>query len=208
MAQFFEIHPDNPQARLIKQAVEVLRSGGVIVYPTDSGYALGCQIGDKNALDRIRRIRGIDDKHYFALVCKDLSELAVYAKVENIAYRMIKAHTPGPYTFILRGTREVPRRLMHPKRKTIGLRVPTNNIALALSEAIGEPIMNTSLILPGHSDMLTDALDIREQLEKTVDLIIDGGFCGDTPTSVIDFTEHTPVIVREGAGDVQDFLET
>ena len=208
MAQFFEIHPESPQPRLIKQAVEVLHSSGVIVYPTDSGYAFGCQIGDKNALQRIRRIRGIDEKHYFALVCQDLSEISTYAMVEDLAYRMIKAHTPAPYTFVLRATREVPRRLMHPKRKTIGLRVPDNNIALALSAAMGEPIMNTSLILPDSQDMLTDAVDIRMRLEKVVDLVIDGGFCGDTPTTIIDFTEHTPDVIREGAGSIEDFIET
>ena len=208
MAQFFEIHPDNPQHRLIKQAAEVIHHGGVIVYPTDSGYALGCHIGDKDALQRIRRIRGIDEKHYFALVCKDLSEVATYAKVEDSAYRMIKAHTPAPYTFILKATKEVPRRLMHPKRKTIGLRVPSNNIALAILTEIGEPIMNTSLILPDSSQMLTDAVEIRSQLEKVVDLVIDGGFCGDTPTTVIDFTGQLPEIVREGAGPIEDFIET
>jgi len=207
MAQFFEIHPDNPQTRLIKQAVEMLKTGSVIVYPTDSGYAFGCQIGDKDALQRIRRIRNIDENHYFALVCQDLSQVSNYAIVADAAYRMIKAHTPGPYTFILKATKEVPRRLMHPKRKSIGLRIPANNVALELSKEMGEPIMNTSLILPNSSGMLTDANEIRERLEKHVDLIIDGGFCGDKPTTVIDFTDALPQIVREGAGPIEDFVQ-
>ncbi len=200
MSQFFQIHPDNPQLRLITQAVSLLRKGGVVVYPTDSGYSLGCHIGDKDALNQIRRIRGLDDKHPFTLVCKDLSELGTYAKVDNSAYRFLKAHTPGPFTFILNATREVPRRLQHPKRKTIGYRVPDNSIALALMDVMGEPIMNTSLILPGEKQIMIDMDDIRERLEKKVDLIIDGGFCGDTPTTVIDMTADSLVLVRQGAG--------
>ncbi len=200
MSQFFQIHPENPQLRLITQAVSLLRKGGVVVYPTDSGYSLGCHIGDKEALKRIRKIRQLDDKHPFTLVCKDLSELGIYARVDNSAYRFLKSHTPGPFTFILSATREVPRRLQHPKRKTIGYRVPQNQVALALLETMGEPIMNTSLILPGDNQIMTDIDEIRERLEKHVDLIIDGGFCGDTPTTVIDMTGDSPVLTRQGAG--------
>ncbi len=200
MSQFFQIHPENPQLRLITQAVSLLRKGGVVVYPTDSGYSLGCHIGDKEALKRIRKIRQLDDKHPFTLVCKDLSELGIYARVDNSAYRFLKSHTPGPFTFILSATREVPRRLQHPKRKTIGYRVPQNQVALALLETMGEPIMNTSLILPGEHQIMTDIDEIRERLEKHVDLIIDGGFCGDTPTTVIDMTGDSPVLTRQGAG--------
>jgi tRNA threonylcarbamoyl adenosine modification protein (Sua5/YciO/YrdC/YwlC family) len=205
MSQFFQIHPENPQLRLINQAVSLLRKGGVVVYPTDSGYSLGCHIGDKEALRRIRRIRQLDEKHPFTLVCKDLSEIGLYAKVDNSAYRFMKAHTPGPFTFILSATREVPRRLQHPKRKTIGYRVPDNNIALNILEAMGEPIMNTSLILPGDKMILIDIEEIRQRLENQVDLIIDGGYCGDTPTTVIDMTGETPSLVRQGAGQSDVF---
>jgi len=201
MSQFFQIHPENPQLRLINQAVSLLRKGGVVVYPTDSGYSLGCHIGDKDALNRIRRIRQLDDKHPFTLVCRDLSEIGVYAKVENSAFRFMKSHTPGPFTFILSATREVPRRLQHPKRKTIGYRVPDNKIALDLLEAMGEPIMNTSLIMPADKTILIDIDEIRQRLEKQVDLIIDGGYCGDTPTTVIDMTGDSPSLIRQGAGE-------
>lgn len=206
MSQFLQIHPDNPQQRLIQRAVEIIREGGVIVYPTDSGYALGCHIGDKHAIERIRAIRRLDDKHHFTLVCRDLSELSVYAKVSNVAYRLIKSLTPGPYTFLLLATREVPRRMQHPKRKTIGLRVPDNVIAQRLLEALGEPMMSTTLIMPGDDMPLTDPYDIRQTLEHSVDLVIDGGYCGIEQTTVVDLVSDEPEIVRYGKGDVQAFL--
>ena len=206
MSQFFAIHPDNPQVRLVRQAVDIIRRGGLVVYPTDSAYALGCHIGDKKALDRIRKIRRLDKHHNFTLVCRDLSELAVYAKVNNQLYRSLKAHTPGPYTFILEATAEVPRRVMHAKRKTIGLRVPENNIALAMLEELNEPIMSTTLHLPDDEYPLTDPYDIRDALEHQVDLIIDGGYCGMEPTSVVDMSGDEITIRREGMGDVSDFL--
>lgn len=206
MAQFFCIHPENPQPRLIEQAVEILRRGGLIVYPTDSAYALGCHIGDKMALDRIRALRQLDKHHNFTLMCRDLSELATYAKVNNADFRLIKAHTPGRYTFILNATSEVPRRLMHPKRKTIGMRVPNNAIALALMESLGEPLMSSSLILPGEVLPLTDPYDIRDALEHQVELIIDGGFCGLEATSVIDLTSDIPSVIREGCGPIDEFV--
>jgi len=206
MSQFFSIHPDNPQARLIRQAVDIVRQGGVIIYPTDSAYALGCHIGDKQALQRIRQIRRLDDDHNFSLVCRDLSDLGIYARVSNSAYRLLKAATPGPYTFVLQATKEVPRRLVNPKRKTIGLRVPDNAICSALLRELGEPIMSSSLILPGHESPLTDPLEMRDLLEKQVDLIIDGGFCGVESTSVIGLEDDQPVILREGRGDLSLFV--
>lgn len=205
MSQFFSIHPDNPQARLIRQAVDIVRQGGVIIYPTDSAYALGCHIGDKQALQRIRQIRRLDDDHNFSLVCRDLSDLGIYARVSNSAYRLLKAATPGPYTFVLQATKEVPRRLVNPKRKTIGLRVPDNAICSALLSELGEPIMSSSLILPGHEFPMTDPLEMRDLLEKQVDLIIDGGFCGVESTSVIGLEDDQPVILREGRGDLSLF---
>lgn len=205
MSQNFYIHPDNPQQRLISQAVEILRKGGVIVYPTDSAYALGCQLGDKSALDRIRLIRQLDKNHNFTLMCRDLGELATYAKVDNQIFRTLKANTPGAYTFILEATSEVPRRLMHPKRKTIGLRVPANPIAQALLEELAEPMMSVTLILPGDDLPLTDPDDIRTVLEKRVDVIVDGGYCGLEPTTVVDLTGDVPVLVRRGVGDFTPF---
>lgn len=206
MSLFLDIHPDNPQPRFIAQAVEIIRQGGLIVYPTDSGYALGCHIGDKAAQDRMRRVRDLDESHHFTLVCKDLSELSIYARVDNsTVFRLLKNNTPGPYTFILKATLEVPRRLMNPKRKTLGLRVPDNRIALALLETLGEPILSTSLILPGRDETLTEAESIRELLDKQVDLIIDGGFCGNQPTTVVDLTEGYPEIARVGKGDPAPF---
>lgn len=205
MTQFFQIHAENPQPRLTNQAVSIIRKGGIIVYPTDSGYALGCQLGDKSALTRIRRIRHLDEHHHMTMVCRDLSELANYARVDNQAFRLLKHHTPGAYTFILRATSEVPRRLVHPKKKTLGLRVPDNKISLALLDALGEPMMSTSLILPANNELMTDPYDIRIELEGRVDLIIDGGYCGNEETSVIDMTDDLPVIVREAAGDVSAF---
>ena len=205
MTQYFDLHPDNPQARLISQAVAIIRAGGLIVYPTDSGYALGCHIGDKKALDKIRQIRKLDKAHNFTLVCRDLSELATFARVDNTSYRVIKNHTPGPYTFILRASPEVPKRLQHPKRKTIGIRVPDNNVALALLEELGEPIMSTSLIMPGDANTLCDEDEIFNKLNDKVDLVIHAGYADDTPTTVIDMMEGFPQIMRRGAGNPEDF---
>ncbi|ARN75026.1 L-threonylcarbamoyladenylate synthase [Oceanicoccus sagamiensis] len=205
MSQFFQIHPDNPQSRLINQAVDIIRKGGVVVYPTDSGYALGCHLGDKRALETIRRIRKLDAKHNFTLICRDLSELGNYARVDNSAYRLLKNHTPGPYTFILKATSEVPKRLMHPKRKTIGLRVPENNITRELLAGLNEPMMSVTMMLPGDDQPMTDPYEIRQTLEHELDLVIDGGYCGMEPTSVIDLVEDTPEIIRRGQGDVSHF---
>jgi tRNA threonylcarbamoyl adenosine modification protein (Sua5/YciO/YrdC/YwlC family) len=203
MSLYLEIHPENPQPRLVVQAAEVLRQGGVAVYPTDSAYALGCRLGDKAAVERIRRIRQLDSKHNFTLVCRDLSEIATYAKVDNQAYRMLKSLTPGPYTFLLRATHEVPRRLQHPKRKTIGIRVPDHPIAQALLEELGEPIMSTTLILPGAELPETEAEDIRDRLDRQVEVIIDGGHCGVEPTTVVDLSEGVPELIRAGKGSVE-----
>jgi len=205
VSQFFQIHPDNPQVRLIKQAADIIRSGGIVVYPTDSAYALGCHIGDKRALDTIRRIRKLDEKHNFTLVCRDLSELANFARVDNAAYRLLKAVTPGPYTFILKATPEVPRRLLHAKRKTIGLRVPENTIAQALLDELNEPLMSVTLIMPGDQHPLIDPYEIRDLLEHDVDLVIDGGYCGLEMTSVIDLADDEPFLVRRGKGDIAPF---
>ena len=205
MSQYFQIHPDNPQARLIRQAVEIVRDGGVIAYPTDSAYALGCHLGDKNALERIRRLRQLDDKHNFTLVCRDLSELGTYAKVDNATFRLLKNNTPGPYTFILHATTEVPRRLLHPKRRTIGLRIPDHQLTLALLEALGEPLMSVTLQLPGESLPLTDPEDIRERLDKQVDLIIDGGACTVEPTTVVALLDGETEVRRIGRGDPEPF---
>ncbi|MEG9481585.1 L-threonylcarbamoyladenylate synthase [Mannheimia sp. HC-2023] len=202
--QFFYIHPDNPQQRLINQAVEIIKDGGVIVYPTDSGYALGCAMGDKHAMDRIVSIRKLPENHNFTLVCSDLSELSIYALVNNQAYRLIKNNTPNPYTFILPATKELPRRLMT-KRKTVGIRVPNNAIALALIAALGEPILSCSLMLPDTEMTESDPDEIRMQLEHKVDLIIHGGYLGQQPTTVIDLTEYAPVVIREGSGDPTPF---
>jgi len=205
MSEFLQVHPVNPEPRVIKQVVDVLLQGGVIVYPTDSTYALGCHIGDKSALERIRRIRQLDNKHDFTLVCSDLSSLATYAKVHNSAYRILKAYTPGPYTFILKATPEVPRRLMHPKKKTIGLRVPRNPIAQAILAVLGEPIMSTSLILPEAETPLFDPYEMRLKIGKLVDLIVDGGACGLEPTTMVDLVEGVPQVVRVGKGDPEPF---
>ncbi|MGL5285145.1 translation factor SUA5 [Aeromonas sp. RU39B] len=205
MSQYFYIHPENPQVRLISQSVQILKSGGVIVYPTDSGYALGCQMGDKGALERICRIRRIEADHDFTLVCRDLSELATYARVENSAFRLIKNNTPGAYTFIFKATKEVPRRLMNEKKKTIGIRVPDNNIALALLEALGEPLLSTTLILPGSATAEYDPDEINDKLGKQLDLVINGGYLGEQPTTVIDFSDDEPVVRRRGAGDPTPF---
>ncbi|MDY0207497.1 MAG: L-threonylcarbamoyladenylate synthase [Pseudomonas sp.] len=203
--KFFQIHAENPQDRLVKQAVEVIRKGGVIIYPTDSSYALGCRLGDKSALERIRRIRRLDDKHNFTLMCRDLSELGVFAKVNTTAFRLLKAYTPGPYTYILNATREVPRMLMHPKRRTIGLRVPGHPIAQALLAELGEPLMSVTLIMPDADEPLSDPYEIRDLLESQVDLIIDGGYGGIEASTVVSFVDEEPEILREGCGDPEPF---
>lgn len=204
MAQFFTVHPDNPQPRLIRAAVDIVRRGGVIAYPTDSCYALGCHIGDKQAMERIRRIRNVDERHHLTLVCRDISEIGQFAKVDNIQYRLIKANTPGSYTFILRATRDVPRRLLHP-RHTIGVRVPHHPVPLALLAELKEPLLSSTLILPEHGQPLNDAEEIRRQLEHKVDLVIDAGACGLQVTTVIDLSGEAPVLVREGKGDIRPF---
>lgn len=204
MTQRLEIHPVNPQGRLLAVAADAIRSGSVIVYPTDSSYALGCHIGDKAALDRIRRIRGIERDHDFTLVCQDLSEISIYARVENWAYRLLRAKTPGPYTFILRATHGVPKRLQDPKRRSVGIRVPDSKIVHHLLEHLGEPIMSSTLLLPGDDLPLADPDDIAERVGKLVDLVIDGGVCGIEPTTVLDLTNGRIEIVRKGRGDVAD----
>lgn len=200
MAQFFSIHTENPQERLIKQAAEIIRQGGVVVYPTDSCYALGCQLGDKAAMERILQIRKIDLKHHLTLMCSDLSALGTYAKVNNSQFRQLKAATPGSYTFILQATKEVPNRTLHPKRKTIGLRVPDHPIAQALLAELGEPLLSCTLMLPEDDEPLTDPYEIRDRLEHSVDLVIDGGWCGLEPTTVVDMTDGVE-LVRQGKGD-------
>ncbi|SNS29162.1 tRNA threonylcarbamoyl adenosine modification protein, Sua5/YciO/YrdC/YwlC family [Noviherbaspirillum humi] len=205
MSQFFQIHPDNPQARLIKQAAQIVHGGGIVALPTDSCYALVCHLDDKNAVERLRRIRQVDDKHHLTLLCRDLSEIAQYARVDNRQYRMLKSATPGPYTFILEATKEVPRRLSHPSRKTIGLRVPENAVAQALLQELGQPLIGTTLILPDEEDPLTDADQIRDRLERQIELIIDGGACSLEPTTVIDLTGDEPELLRQGRGDAAIF---
>jgi tRNA threonylcarbamoyl adenosine modification protein (Sua5/YciO/YrdC/YwlC family) len=205
MAQLFEIHPENPQVRLIRRAVEIIRGGGVIVYPTDSCYALGCHLGDKQAMERIRRIRLADAGHPFTLVCRDLSEISRYARIDNRQYRLLRKFTPGPYTFLLRATRETPKRLQNPRRRTIGIRVPDHPVPQLLLRELAEPIMSSTLMLPGDDLPLTDAREIRERLEHAVDVVLDGGNCGLEPTSVIDLAAEPPTIVRRGRGDTTAF---
>jgi tRNA threonylcarbamoyl adenosine modification protein (Sua5/YciO/YrdC/YwlC family) len=205
MSQFFSIHPTHPQARLIKRAAEIMRSGGLIAYPTDSCYALGCHIGDAKALERLRKVRGFDGKHHLTLMCRDLSEVATYAIVDDARYRLLKAATPGSYTFILRATREVPRRLLHPKRKTIGIRVPEHPVAHALLAELDEPVLSSTLLLPGEPVPLSDAGDIRGRLEHSLDLVIDAGSCGVEPSTVIDLTGEEPVVLRQGKGSLAPF---
>lgn len=206
MSQFFYIHTDNPQPRLIRQAVDIVQNGGVIVYPTDSGYALGCHTGDKQALERIARIRQLDKYHNYTLMCRDLSELSIYARVDNTAFRLLKQNTPGPYTFIFKGTKEVPKRLLNAKRKTIGIRVPDNRIALALLEELGEALMSTSLIMPNATVAESDPDVIRDMLQKQVDLVIHGGYLDEKPTTVVDFTDNDQItLVRVGEGDPMPF---
>lgn len=205
MSQFFQIHPDNPQPRLIKQAAAIVRKGGVIALPTDSSYALVCPLDDRDAVERVRRIRGIDDKHHLTLLCRDLGEISQYSRLDNWQYRLLKSATPGPYTFILEATKEVPRRLSHPSRKTIGLRVPENEIARALLEELGQPLLSTTLIPAGEEDALTDAEEVRGRLEKLLDLVIDGGGASKRVTTVIDLTGDAPVLLRQGKGDLSLF---
>ncbi len=204
MSQFFQIHPDNPQLRLIKQAADILRKGGLVVIPTDSAYALACHLDDKKAVDRIKQLRKLDDKHNFTLICRDLSDISTYAKVDNGAYRLLKNHTPGAYTFILNATSEVPRRLMHPKRRTIGIRVPQNAILDSLLAELGEPIMSTSLIMPGEDTPMSDPYDIRDTLQHAVDLVIDGGYCGLESTTVVDMTGDEYLVTRQGLGQIDE----
>jgi tRNA threonylcarbamoyl adenosine modification protein (Sua5/YciO/YrdC/YwlC family) len=205
MGQFFEIHPQNPQARLIRQAAQIIQSGGIVALPTDSAYALVCRLDDKAAVEKLRQIRGVDEKHHLTLLCRDLSEIALYARVDNRQYRMLKATTPGPYTVILAATHEVPRRLSHPSRKTIGLRVPENAIMLALLQELGEPLIGTTLQLPGDEHMLSDPEEVQERLGKQIDLVIDGGAGTLEPTTIIDLTGPEPVLLRQGRGDAAAF---
>ncbi len=205
MSQFFQIHPDNPQARLIRQAAEIVRDGGVVIYPTDSSYAVGCHIGDKVSMDRIRQIRRLGPDHNFTLIGRSLSELSAYTKLDNRAHRLIKTLTPGPYTFILTATKQVPKRLMHAKRKTIGIRIPDNKIALALLDELNEPLLSSTLILPDDDMPLMDPYDMKDTLGHRVDLIIDGGYCGYEPTSVVDLHDDVPRVIRVGKGDVSLF---
>lgn len=205
MSQFFQIHPDNPQQRLIRQAADVVRKGGIIAVPTESCYVLTCRLEDKSASDRLRQIRQVDEKHHLTLMCRDLSEIGSYAKVDNSQFRMLKAAMPGSFTFILEATKEVPRRLSHPSRKTIGIRVPDNRIMQMLLEEVGEPLLGTTLILPGETDPLTDPEIINEKLKNLVDVVVDGGACSLVPTTVIDMTEKEPVLVRKGGGDAAVF---
>jgi tRNA threonylcarbamoyl adenosine modification protein (Sua5/YciO/YrdC/YwlC family) len=205
LAQYFVIHPDNPQSRLIHRAVEIVRAGGILVYPTDSCYALGCHIGDKAAMERLRVIREVDERHHFTLVCRDLAEIAVYARVDNRQFRLLKSATPGSYTFILQATRELPKRLLHPRRRTIGLRVPDHRVVRALLAELGEPLLSSTLILPGDEWPLNDMEAMRERLEHRVDLILDSGPCGVVPTTVVDLTGEVPAITRQGKGSVAPF---
>jgi tRNA threonylcarbamoyl adenosine modification protein (Sua5/YciO/YrdC/YwlC family) len=206
VAQLFSVHPEDPQPRLIRQAAELIRAGAVIVYPTDSCYALGCRIGDKAAMERIRAIRQVDARHHFALVCRDLAEIAQYAKVDNSQFRLIKATTPGSYTFILQATREVPKRLLHPSRRTIGLRVPDHKVAQALLAALGEPLLSSTLLLPGDAVPLNDADEIRARLARRIDAVLDAGSCGIVPTTVVDLTGDAPVVTRVGKGSTAPFV--
>ena len=206
MSQFFRIHPENPQGRLLDGAVRIIRSGGLLAYPTDSCYALGTHLGDRWAAERIRRIRGARKGHHFTLVCRDLSEISTYARLDNWAYRLLRSLTPGPYTFVLRATREVPRRLQDPKRRSIGLRVPDHPIAHALLRALGEPLMSSTLLLPGDEIPLTDAMEIRARLEHHLDLIVDGGSCGIEPTTVLDLSKGDVQVLREGKGSVAGLM--
>jgi tRNA threonylcarbamoyl adenosine modification protein (Sua5/YciO/YrdC/YwlC family) len=204
MAQYFSVHPEDPQPRLVRQAVDIIRGGGVIAYPTDSCYALGCHIGDKAAMERIRRIRDVDERHHFTLVCRDISEVGQFAKVDNLQFRLIRANTPGSYTFILRASRDVPRRLLTP-RHTIGVRIPDHAVPLAILAQLGEPLLSSTLILPAHGQALNDAYEIRQRLEHDIDLVIDSGPCEGEMTTVVDLSADAPRLVREGRGDIRPF---
>ena len=205
MARYLSIHPDDPQPRILAQAAEVVRSGGIVAFPTDSCYCLGCLLGDKDALDRIRQIKHLDERHHLTLMCRDLSEIAQFARVDNVQYRLLKASTPGSYVFILEGTKELPRRVMHPKRKTIGLRIPDHKMALALLEEMGSPLLTSTLLLPGDESPLTEGWEIQERLDDHIELILDGGSCGTMPTTVIDMTQLPPTLVRAGRGSLAPF---
>ena len=205
MTQHWILHPDNPQPRLLKQAAERLRAGELIVMPTDASYVLACHIGDKAAMERLRRLRELDDHHHLTLLCRDLSEIGTYAKVDNPVFRLLKAHTPGPYTFILPATREVPRRLLHPKKNSIGIRIPAHPVAQGLLELLGEPLLSTTLTLPGETEPLNDPEDILERIGKRVDVVLDSGFGSLVPTTVIDLSEANPRVMRVGLGDPADF---
>ncbi|MBL0124863.1 MAG: threonylcarbamoyl-AMP synthase [Betaproteobacteria bacterium] len=205
MSQFFAIHSTHPETRLIKRAVDIVRKGGIIAYPTDSCYAIGCHIGDKHAMERMRRIRGVDERHHFTLMCRDLSDIGTFAKVDNAQYRLLKTHTPGTYTFILDATRELPRRLAHPKRATVGVRVPEHPVTHALLTELNEPLLSSTLMLPGEAEPLNDAEMIRKKLEHQLDLILDGGACGVEPTTVIDLSGDAPILIRRGKGDISSF---
>lgn len=205
MARFLAIHPDDPQPRYLAQAAEAIRAGGIVALPTDSCYALGCHLGDKEAVERIRWIRGLDDRHHLTLMCRDLSEIAQFARVDNAQYRLLKATTPGSYVFILEGTRELPRRILHPKRKTIGLRIPDHKVALALLGELNEPLLTSTLLLPGDELPLTEGWEIQDRLDDLIELILDGGHCGTTPTTVIDLTQASPQLVRAGRGSLEPF---
>lgn len=207
MSQFFQIHPENPQQRLISQAADIISQGGVVIFPTDSAYAIGCHIGEKKAIDRIRRIRQIDARHNFTLICRDLAEISTYAKVDNSVYRLLKNYTPGAYTFILQATREVPRRFLHPKRRTIGLRVPDCQVTQALLASLGSPMMSVTMILPGDKEPMIDPYEMRQLLEQQVDLIVDGGYCGMEPTTVVSMLDEVPKLMRQGKGDATAFIE-
>ena len=205
MARYLSIHPDDPQQRLLAQAAEVVREGGVVAIPTDSCYALGCHLGDKDAVERIRRVRCVDERHHLTLMCRDLSEIAQFARVDNAQYRLLKATTPGSYTFILEGTKELPRRVLHPKRKTIGLRVPAHKVALALLAELDEPLLTSTLMLPGDEAPLTEAWEIQDRLDDHLELILDGGYCGIEPTTVVDLTRLPPELIRAGRGPLAPF---
>jgi tRNA threonylcarbamoyl adenosine modification protein (Sua5/YciO/YrdC/YwlC family) len=205
MAKYFDVHPVDPQPRAISQAVELIRDGGLVAYPTDSCYALGCQLGGRDGIERIREIRQLDDKHHFTLMCKDFAQLGQLVHIDNSVFRAIKSATPGSYTFILPATREVPRRLLHPKKRTVGVRIPDHRVAKALLTELGEPLLSSTLLLPDHEEPLTQGWEIKEELDHRVDAVIDAGDCGAEPTTVIDFSEKEPVVVRRGAGDASRF---
>ncbi|QHT57368.1 threonylcarbamoyl-AMP synthase [Cellulomonas sp. H30R-01] len=205
MARYFDVHPQDPQPRAIAQVVDLLRGGGLVVYPTDSCYALGCRVGDQEGAERIRRIRHLDDRHHFTLVCAEFAQLGQLVHLDNAAFRAIKAATPGPYTFILKATPEVPRRLAHPKKRSVGVRIPDNRVAQAIVRELGEPLLSSTLLLPGQDEPLTDGWQIKEELDHVVDAVVDAGDCGTVPTTVVDWTEDAPEVVRVGAGDASRF---